>query len=136
MPAGCTVKMIRMRTGRHLVVEDFVQRSGSGWGLALTSVLAAAVAAGCFAFAMWPPPTETNYPKLPSHAPQPMIQDKGLSAGMTRPGKDEEKAVEAFQRAADAILSRAANMSASAPVAGRPVGVKVPLPRRRPIASP
>jgi hypothetical protein len=49
MVIGRTVKMIRVRIERHLLVGDFMQRFG-GWGLAIATVLAAIVAAGCFIY--------------------------------------------------------------------------------------
>jgi hypothetical protein len=48
---------------------------------------------------------------------------------------DEEKAVAAFQRAADAILKRAENLQASAPKE-LPIKGKIPLPKKRPIPRP
>jgi hypothetical protein len=136
MLVGCTVKMIRTQTKRYLVIGDFMQRSDPTWGLVISFVLAAGLAAGCFAYLISNPLAEMDRSKLPSHAPQLIIQDKEASAAINPPKNEEEKTVETFQRAADAILSRAANMSASAPVTSRPVGMKVPLPRRRPVSNP
>ena len=133
MVIGRTVKMIRVRTERHLFVGDFMQRFG-GWGLALATVLAAIVAAGCFIYLIRAP-LEVTY-RSPSHPPHPVIQNKEAPPAVVRPRNDEAKTIEAFQKAADAILSRAPNLSASAVVAERPIAGKIPLPRRRPVASP
>jgi hypothetical protein len=133
MVIGRTVKMIRVRIERHLRVGDFMQRFG-GWGLAIATVLAAIVAAGCFIYLIRAP-LEVTY-RSPPHPPHPVIQNKEAPAAMVRPKNDEARAIEAFQQAADAILSRAPNLSASAVVSERPIGGKIPLPRRRPAASP
>jgi hypothetical protein len=132
MFVGCTVKMIRMRTRRQLRVGDFMQRSGPGWGMVISSILAAGTAAGCFAY-LWRPLTEVDHPKLPSHVPALIVQDSEPSVAV---GPARNQPVEAFQRAADAILSRATNLTASAPAIRGQVGAKVPLPRRRPLSKP
>jgi|SRR5262245_29507541 len=135
MVIGRTVKMIRVRTERHLFVGDFMQRFG-GWGLALATVLAAIVAAGCFIYLIQAPLRIEATPRSPPYPPNPVIQNKEAPAAVVRPRYDEAKTIEAFQKAADAILSRAPNLSASAVVAERPIAGKIPLPRRRPVASP
>lgn len=134
MVIGRTVKMIRVRTERHLFVGDFMQRFGWGLGLAVATVLAAIVAAGCFIYLIRAP-LEVTY-RSPPPPPNPVIQNKEIPAAVVRPRNDEAKTIEAFQKAADAILSRAPNLSASAVVAERPIAGKIPLPRRRPVASP
>ena len=135
MVMGRTVKMIRVRIERHLLVGDFMQRFG-GWGLALATVLAAIVAAGCFIYLIQAPLRVEAIHISPPHPPTPVIQNKEAPAAVVRPRNDEARAIEAFQQAADAILSRAPNLSASAVVTERPIGGKIPLPRRRPAASP
>ena len=136
MVIGRTVKMIRVRTERHLVVGDFMQRFDWGSGLALATVLAAIVAAACFIYLIRAPLRIEATHTLPSHPPGLVMQGKEAPAVVSRPKNDEAKAIEAFQNAADAILSRAPNLSASAVVAQRPIAGKIPLPRRRPAVSP
>jgi len=135
MVIGRTVKMIRVRTERHLFVGDFMQRFG-GWGLVVATVLAAIVAAGCFIYLIRAPLRIEATHTLPSYPPNPVVQDNKASVAVIRPKNDDAKTIEAFQKAADAILSRAPNLSASAVVAERPIAGKIPLPRRRPAASP
>jgi hypothetical protein len=136
MVIGRTVKMIRVRIERHLLVGDFMQRFGWGWGLALATVLAAIVAAGCFIYLIRAPLRVEATHRSPPHPPNPVIQNKEAPAAVSRLKNDEARAIAAFQQAADAILSRAPNLSASAVVAERPIAGKIPLPRRRPAASP
>jgi hypothetical protein len=136
MVIGRTVKMIRARTERHLVVGDFMQRFDWGSGLALATVLAAIVAAACFIYLIRAPFRIEATHTLPSHPPNPVIQDNKPSVVVSQPKNDEAKTIEAFQKAADAILSRAPNLSASAVVSERPIAGKIPLPRRRPVVSP
>lgn len=121
---------------RHLVVGDFMQRSGPGWGLVISSVLAAGVAAGCFVYLLSPPLAETHHSESSPRTPPLIVQDKEAAAGINPTRNDDQKSMEAFQRAADAILQRAANMGASVPVTNPQAGGKVPLPRRRPVSSP
>lgn len=108
-------------------------------GFALSSVLAAAVVAGCVIYLLRPMlEVETHHRPQP-HAVAPVIQDAKVTVNTDRPKHDEAKAIEAFQKAADAILYRAPDMRASAantsglPLGGLPSGGKVPLPRKRPI---
>jgi len=136
MVIGRTVKMIRVRTERHLVVGDSMQRFGWGLGLALATLLAVIVAAACFVYLIRAPLRVEATHILPLPPPNPVIQNKEAPAAVMRLKNDEAKAIEAFQKAADAILSRAPNLSASAIVAERPIAGKIPLPRKRPVASP
>ncbi|MCP4619738.1 MAG: hypothetical protein GY844_25265 [Bradyrhizobium sp.] len=104
-------------------------------GLALSTVLAATVAAGCFAYLLKPSlRVEADRRALP-HAPNMVMRDKPASANIDRSG-NQEKAIEAFQHAADAILNKAPNLRASAANIERPAAEKVPLPKKRPIARP
>lgn len=82
-----------------------------------------------------PPLRVETHHRTPPRVPILVIQEKAPTK-IDPPKSDEEKAVEAFQQAADAILSRAPNIRASAAMTERPIGGKVPLPRRRPIVSP
>ena len=110
-----------------------MQRFGWTLGLGLSSVLAAAVAAGCFTYLLRSPLQVEAAPRTTFYAPPNLhIQDKAQPVA-NRLKNDEERTIEAFNQAADAILSRASNIRAE--MADRPVG-KVPLPRRRPTLSP
>jgi hypothetical protein len=120
-----------MRTERQLVVDDFLQRSGPSCSLVASCAVATAIVAGCFVYLMSPPPAETDSSELPSHAPRLVLHEKEVIPARTPP-KEEEESIKEFQRAVDAILKRAANTSASAPLTFRPIDTKVPLPRRRP----
>jgi hypothetical protein len=110
-----------------------MQRFGWTLSLGLSSVLAASVAAGCFAYLLRSPLQVEVAQKITSYAPPNFhIHDKA-AAVINRPKNEEERSIEAFNQAADAILSRAPNMRAE--MADRSVG-KVSLPRRRPTLSP
>jgi hypothetical protein len=102
-------------------------------GVALSSVLAAAIAAGCVVYLLRPSLQVETHHRPQSHAPAAIIQDTKAAVDTDRPKHDEAKAIEAFQKAADAILSRAPEMRASVANTGLPLGGKIPLPRRRPI---
>jgi hypothetical protein len=104
--------------------------------LTVPAVLAAAVIAGCFTYLISPPLlVEADHPSPPT-APNFGVQHTAVSTRIDRLTDDEEKAVAVFQQAADAILRRAANTRASAATDELPVSVKIPLPKRRPIARP
>jgi hypothetical protein len=97
--------------------------------LAIPIVLAAAVvAAGLTYFiAPLPPPVETDRPAIPA-LPARVLE----TAAPKKLSDDEEKAVAAFQRAADVILKRAENLAAS--VSPEPsIKGGIPLPKKRPI---
>jgi hypothetical protein len=106
-----------------------MQRFGWTLSLGLSSMLAAAVAAGCFAYLLRSPLQVEATQRAASYSPPNLhTQDKAAPVA-NRLTNDDERTIEAFNQAADAILSRASNMRAE--MAERPVG-KVPLPRRRP----
>jgi hypothetical protein len=101
--------------------------------LAVLIMLAAAVVAACFTYLIAPPsPVEADH-RAPPVASSSGVQYTPVPMGIGRVANDEEKTAAAFQRAADEILKRAANLQASATPDGLPIGGKVPLPRRRPI---
>jgi hypothetical protein len=103
--------------------------------LAVPMVLAAAVVAACFTYLVAPQaPVEADY-RPPPRASSSSVQGASVPMRIARPVDDDEKAVAAFQRAADAILKRTANLQAAAPEQ-LPISGKVPLPRRRPIPRP
>jgi hypothetical protein len=96
--------------------------------LAIPIVLAAAVvAAGLTYFIAQPPPVEAGRPAIPA-LPGRVLE----TAAPKKLSDDEEKAVAAFQRAADAILKRAENLAASV-TPEPPIKGKIPLPKKRPI---
>jgi hypothetical protein len=106
-----------------------------GWTLSLTfsAVLAAAIAAGCFAYLVRSPLQVEAAPRPTSYEPPNLLIENKVELVATQPKKDEERAIEAFNQAADTILKRAPNLRAE--IANRPVA-KVPLPRRRPTVNP
>jgi hypothetical protein len=102
--------------------------------LAFSLVLGAAVLAGCFIYLITPPwQVEASHRSLPNVIGVEVTS--GLK-GIDQILNDEDKAVAAFQQAADAILKRAPNTRASAATDELPISGKVPLPKRRPIARP
>ncbi len=104
--------------------------------LAVPMVIVAAIMAACITYLI-APPVAPSLPVVANQAP-PTVSSSGMQGTavpmrVDRLTTDEEKAVAAFQRAADAILKRAENLQASAPPKGLPINGKVPLPRKRPI---
>jgi hypothetical protein len=101
--------------------------------LAVLVMPAAAVVAACFTYLIAPPsPVEADHQPPPTAASS-AEQDTPIPMRIGRVTNDEEKTVAAFQRAADAILMRSANLQASATPDQLPISGKVPLPKRRPI---
>jgi len=95
-------------------------------------MLTAAVVAACFTYLVAPPsPVEADH-QAPPTASSSGVPYTPVPMRIGRVANDEEKTVAAFQRAADEILKRAANLQASA-TPGLPISGKVPLPKRRPI---
>ena len=108
--------------------------------LAVPMVIAAAVVAACFTYLVAPriaPPSPDEADRrAPPTASSSGVQEVVAPMRIGRLANDEEKAVAAFQRAADAILKRAENLQAAATPNERPISGKVPLPKRRPIPRP
>ena|SRR5947207_1809087 len=107
--------------------------------LAIPTMLVAAVVAAGFTYliALIAPPSPVE---ADQRAP-PTVSSSGVHHTVVpmrigRPTNEEEKAVATFQRAADEILKRAANLQASVATGGLPISGKVPLPKRRPIPRP
>ncbi|MBR1120708.1 hypothetical protein JQ628_04205 [Bradyrhizobium lablabi] len=105
---------------------------------AVPAVLAAAVAAGCITYLLIPaapPPVETHQ-RTPLTAINVTDRpDPGTPPNIQQPPVKGHIDKEAFERAAEAILRRAQNATASA-VDAKPTPVitgPVPLPRPRPI---
>jgi hypothetical protein len=107
--------------------------------LAIPIMLFAAVVAAGFTYLIAliapPSPVEADH-RAPATASSSNVHDTAVLMRIGRPANDEEKAVAAFQRAADEILKRAANLQASVGTGDLPISGKVPLPRRRPIPRP
>jgi hypothetical protein len=103
--------------------------------LAIPAALVAAAVAGCITYFVTPaPPQQVEAdqllpPTVPNVTDRP---DSAISTNIRRPTTDEH--IDAFERAAEAILKRAQNAKASAdkPLVTGPI----PLPRRRPILRP
>jgi len=110
--------------------------------LAVPIVLVAAAVAGCITYFVAPDPPQPIEAgrRLPPTVPN--VTDRpaaGISTNILRPSTEEH--IDAFQRAADAILKRAQNATAAAgePLVTGPIPLvtrPVPLPRRRPIPRP
>jgi hypothetical protein len=104
--------------------------------LAVPMVIVAAVVAAGLTYLVAPPsPVEADR-RAPPAASSSRVEEAVVPMRMGRLANDEEKAVAAFQQAADAILKRAANLQASAATNERPISGKIPLPRKRPIPRP
>ena len=103
--------------------------------LAVPAVLVAAAVAGCITYFITPAPpqqVEANQrfsPTVPNVTGRP---DLGISRNIQRPSTD----VDAFERAAEAILKRAQNATASAATDKPLVTGRIPLPKPRPILRP
>ena len=105
---------------------------------AVPAILAAAAAAGCFIYFVTPPPARVEADqRLPPAVLYSRGPDTTASTGIDqqRPSADE-KAAAAYQKAAEAILRRAANARASAVADESPITGPIPLPKRRPITRP
>jgi hypothetical protein len=101
--------------------------------LAIPAVLAAAAVAGCIAYFVTPAPPEQVEadqplpPTVPSMASRP---DLGIAKDVQRPTTKER--IDAFERAAEAILKNAKASAADAPLITGPI----PLPKPRPPLAP
>ena len=101
-----------------------------GWRLALAAALAAAAFAGCVTYLSAPSPRIEANQRPPAAALNLPAPDMEASKGITLRPSAQERDVAAFEKAAEAILKRAAYAGASAE---RPITGRVPLPRPRPI---
>jgi len=102
--------------------------------LAVAAVAAAAVAAACITYFLIPaaaPPVETGrrLPPVALHVTD--RSDREISANIQRPVTKEH--IDAFERAAEAILRRAQHATASAGTDKPLITGPVPLPRPRPV---
>ena len=107
--------------------------------LVIPVMLVAAVVAAGFTYlvALIAPqsPVEADH-RPPPTASSSSVHNTAVPMRIGRPTNDEEKAVAAFQRAADEILKRAVSLQASVATGDRPISGKVPLPKRRPTPRP
>jgi hypothetical protein len=112
--------------------------------LAVPTVLVAAALAGCITYFVAPAPPQPQPieagqrlpPTVPNVTGRPA---SGISTNIQRPSTEDH--IDAFQRAAEAILKRAQNATAAAsePLVTGPIPLvtgPIPLPRRRPIPRP
>ena len=101
------------------------------------AILAAAAAAGCFVYFVTPPPARVEADqRLPPAVLYSRGPDTPASIRIDQRPSAEEKAAAAYQKAAEAILRRAANARASAVADESPITGPIPLPKRRPITRP
>jgi hypothetical protein len=102
--------------------------------LAVPAFLVAAAVAGCFTYFVTPLSPVEGDRGLPPTAAHMTGPDIGTPTIIDQRPSADERATAAFQRAVDAILTRAENAQASAdepPITGH-----IPLPKRRPIPRP
>ena len=110
--------------------------------LTVPAVLASAAVAACFTYFVTPPAARVEADqRLPLTVPNLRGPDTTASIRVDqRPSADEpsadEKAAAAYQKAAEAILRRAANAQATAGADESPITAPIPLPKRRPITRP
>jgi hypothetical protein len=103
---------------------------------AVPAVLVAAAVAGCITYFVTPTPpqqveADQKSPTVPIVTVRP---NSGISSNAQRPATEDH--IGAFERAAEAILKRAQNATASAGTDKPLITGPIPLPRRRPILRP
>ena len=104
---------------------------------AVSAILAAAAAAGCFTYFVTPSPARVEADqRLPLTVPNLRGPDTTASIRVDQRPSADEKAAAAYQKAAEAILRRAANAQATAGADESPITAPIPLPKRRPITRP
>ena len=104
---------------------------------AVSAILAAAAAAGCFTYFVTPSPARVEADqRLPLTVPNLRGPDTTASIRVDQRPSADEKAAAAYQKAAEAILRRAPNVRASAGGDEPPITGPIPLPKRRPITRP
>ena len=104
---------------------------------AVSAILAAAAAAGCFTYFVTPSPARVEADqRLPLTVPNLRGPDTTASIRIDQRPSADEKAAAAYQKAAEAILRRAPNVRASAGGDEPPITGPIPLPKRRPITRP
>ena len=104
---------------------------------AVSAILAAAAAAGCFTYFVTPSPARVEADqRLPLTVPNLRGPDTTASTSIDPRPSADEKAAAAYLEAAEAILRRAANAQATAGADESPITAPIPLPKRRPITRP
>ena len=104
---------------------------------AVPAILAAAAAAGCFTYFITPSPARVEADqRLPPAVLYSRGPDTTASIRIDQRPSADEKAAAAYQKAAEAILRRAANAQATAGADESPITAPIPLPKRRPITRP
>jgi hypothetical protein len=104
---------------------------------AVSAILAAAAAAGCFTYFVTPSPARVEADqRLPPAVLYSRGPDTTASIRIDQRPSADEKAAAAYQKAAEAILRRAANAQATAGADESPITAPIPLPKRRPITRP
>ena len=105
--------------------------------IAVSAILAAAAAAGCFTYFVTPSPARVEADqRLPPAVLYSRGPDTTASIRIDQRPSADEKAAAAYQKAAEAILRRAANAQATAGADESPITAPIPLPKRRPITRP
>ena len=105
-----------------------------GMRLAVAAVLVAAVVAGCITYLLIPAaprPVEADQLMRPTVINVTGRFDPGPSAEIHRPVTKDH--IEAFERAAEAILKRAQHATAAAGTDKPLITGRIPLPRPRPL---
>ena len=104
---------------------------------AVSAILAAAAAAGCFTYFVTPSPARVEADqRLPLTVPNLRGPDTTASTSIDQRPSADEKAAAAYWEAAEAILRRAPNARASAGAVEPPITGAIPMPRRRPVTRP
>jgi hypothetical protein len=107
-----------------------------GLRLAIPAVLIAAAFAACITYIAIPSPQERIEVDRRLQPAAPKVTTHPVTDVPTNQHQTTEDQVAAFQRAADAILRRAQNATASAGGDASTITGPAPLPRKRPIARP
>jgi hypothetical protein len=102
-----------------------------GWRLALAAGLAAAAVAGCITYLAAPSLPRVEADQRPRAPASLLIPEAEAPKVIPQHPGAKERDVAAFERAAEAILKRAAYAGAS--VGAQPITGRIPLPKRRPI---
>ena len=104
--------------------------------LAIPAVLAAASLAWCITYFVTLPPARNEAGPILRPIVLNSSASPDISASTRTDQPAQEKAVEAYREAAEAILRRIPNIQASAGADERPITGRVPLPKRRPVTAP
>ena len=102
--------------------------------LAVPAVFAAGAVAGCFTYFVTAPARIEADQRSASAASNLVGSDTRPSTITNQPSTAKDKAVKAYQEAAEAILRQSPNAEAYADEP--PIKEHIPLPKRRPMAAP